>query len=179
MIFPPKPFNRLGKIWLIGLIIFTALGIFFYIQQLQEGLAITNLSDYTIWGIYVSNFVFFVAMSLVGSLVSAILKLVEADWRTPLTRIAEIIAVASIIMAGIVIIVDMGRPDRILNLFFYPRIQSPITWDVIVISTYLMLSLLFLYLPLIPDFALLKNRLKGKPKWLRKLVSITFCQLEK
>ena len=165
----PRPFNTLGKVWMAGLAIITVISIFFYIQQLRQGLSITSMSDYTIWGIYVSNCVFFVALSLVGSLVSAILKLVEADWRTPLTRIAEIIAVGSIIMAGIVIIIDMGRPDRMLNLFLYPRLQSPIIWDVIVISTYLVLSLLFLYLPLIPDFAILRDRSKSKPARLQKI----------
>ncbi len=168
----PRPFGTLGKIWIFGLLIFSLLGLYFYLIQLDQGLSITGLSDYTSWGIYVSNFVFFVAISLVGSLISAILKLTGAEWRTPLTRISEIIAVSAIIMAGIVIIIDMGRPDRMLNLIFHPRIQSPIIWDVIVISTYLVLSTLFLYLPLIPDFAIMRDRLKGIPKWQQKLYRV-------
>ncbi len=164
----PSKFSRIGKFWVAGLVLFTLLGIVLYIQQLRQGLSLTDMTDYTTWGIYVSNFVFFVAISLVGSLISAILKLTGAGWRTPLTRLAEIIAVSAILFAGIVIVIDMGRPDRMLNLIFHARIQSPITWDVIVISTYLVLSILFLYLPLIPDFAIMRDRYRTGPR-LRKI----------
>lgn len=165
----PKSFGIYGRIWVILLSIITGTGLFFYIRQLQNGLVITGLRDYTIWGIYIANFVFFVAISLVGSLVSAVLKLTNAKWRTPLTRISEIIAVAAILLAGLVIIVDMGRPDRFLNVLIHARIQSPITWDVIVITTYLFISVLLLYLPLLPDLALMRDRKKDLPKWQRRL----------
>ena len=110
-------------------------------------------------------------ISLVGSLISAILKLTNAHWSTPLTRISEIIAVAAIIFAGIVIIIDMGRPDRFLNVILYGRIQSPITWDVIVITTYLFISLLLLYLPMLPDLAILRDKFKSTPGWQSKMYS--------
>jgi molybdopterin-containing oxidoreductase family membrane subunit len=165
----PKPFGMYGKIWVILLLIITALGLYFYIQQLREGLIITGLRDYTIWGIYIANFVFFVAISLVGSLVAAILKLTNVKWRTPLTRISEMIAVAAILLAGLVIIIDMGRPDRFMNVFIHARLQSPITWDVMVITTYLFISVLLLYLPLLPDLAIMRDRLKSIPKWQQKM----------
>lgn len=165
----PRPFGTPGKIWTAALLLFFAAGLFFYTQQLRFGLSITGLRDYTTWGIYISNFVFFVAISLVGSLISAILKLSGAPWRTPLTRISEVIAVGAIIFASIAIIVDMGRPDRILNVIFHGRIQSPITWDVIVIITYLFISLLLLYLPMVPDIALMRDQLTEVPKWQRKM----------
>ncbi len=141
-------------------------------DQVRIGLGITAMRDYSTWGIYIANFVFFVAISLVGSLVSAILKLSGAQWRTPLTRISEMIAVASIIFAALVIIVDMGRPDRFLNVILHARIQSPITWDVIVISTYLAISLLLLYLPLIPDLAIMRDHPKGVSDWQHKLYKV-------
>lgn len=165
----PRPFKIYGKIWTGTLIFLTLVGLFFYIQQLREGLSITAMRDYSTWGIYISNFVFFVAISLVGSLISAILKLSNAAWRTPLTRISEMIAVAAIIFAAIVIVIDMGRPDRFLNVIFRARIQSPITWDVIVISTYLVISLLLLYLPMLPDLAMMRDRFAGIPRWQRSL----------
>lgn len=165
----PKPFGLYGKIWVILLLTIIAIGGYFYYQQLRHGLIITGLRDYTIWGIYIANFVFFVAISLVGSLVSAILKLTNVKWRTPLTRISEMIAVAAILLAGLVIVVDMGRPDRFLNVIFHARIQSPITWDVIVITTYLFISILLLYLPLLPDLALMRDRLKNIPRWQQKM----------
>ena len=123
------------------------------------------MRDYTSWGIYISNFVFFVAISLVGSLVSSILKLSRATWSTPLTRLSEIIAIASIICAAIIIIVDMGRPDRFINVLIYGRIQSPIIWDVIIIATYLGLSVLLFYVSLIPDLAICRDRLTTVPGW--------------
>lgn len=161
----PKPFGIYGKIWVLILIGIFSIGVFFYIHQFRTGLIVTGLRDYTIWGIYIANFVFFVAISLVGSLISAILKLSNVAWRTPLTRISESIAVASIMFAGLIIIVDMGRPDRFMNVILHARIQSPITWDVMVIATYLVISLLLLYLPMLPDLALMRDRLRDIPKW--------------
>ena len=167
----PRPFGKAGKIWTTILIIITLFGIYSYYTQIRDGLVVTGMRDYAFWGIYISNFVFFVAISLVGSLVTAILRLSGAEWSTPITRIAEIIAVAAIIMAGLTIIIDMGRPDRLFNLFLHGRLQSPIIWDVIVITTYLFISILLLYFPLIPDFALLKKK-NMSPKWMKKLYKI-------
>jgi Ni/Fe-hydrogenase subunit HybB-like protein len=153
----PQSFGLAGKLWVTLLLIICGVGLIAYFKQLNEGLIITDMRDYSSWGIYISNFVFFVAISLVGSLISAILKLTDTRWRIPLTRIAEIIAVSFIAFAGIVIIVDMGRPERMLNLFIYGRIQSPIIWDVLVVTTYLVISLLLLYIPLIPDLFLCRK----------------------
>lgn len=151
----PQKFSRSGKIWVGFLIVICVVGLYAYTKQLKYGLSVTGMGDYASWGIYISNFVFFVAISLVGSLITAILRLSDAKWSTPLTRISEIIAVSAIIFASLIIIIDMGRPDRMLNLFIYGRLQSPILWDVMVITTYLVLSLLLLYIPLIPDMAIL------------------------
>lgn len=100
------------KLWIAFLLLLIVFGLIGYYRQLRYGLVITALRDYTSWGIYISNFVFFVAISLVGSLFSSILKLNKNLWARPLTRISEIIAVAAIICAAVIIIVDMGRPDR-------------------------------------------------------------------
>ena len=141
--------------WIAILLAFCAVGLYAYIQQLRFGLIVTGLRDYASWGIYISNFVFFVAISLVGSLITAVLRLSGVHWATPITRIAEIIAVSAISFAGLIIIVDMGRPERFYNLFLYGRLQSPIIWDVVVICTYLCISLLLLYIPLLPDMKIL------------------------
>src|ERR1041385_2821081 len=166
----PRKFGRQGMAWVGFLSVIMAVGLYCYINQLRHGLIITDMRDYTSWGIYISNFVFFVAISLVGSLVSAVLKLTNVAWRTPLVRIAEIIAVAAITFASIIIIVDMGRPERFWHLFVYGRIQSPIIWDVIVISTYFVISLLLLYIPLLPDIALCRDA--EKKGWLKKFYRI-------
>jgi molybdopterin-containing oxidoreductase family membrane subunit len=161
------------RIWIAILIAIILIGTFAYYRQLKYGLIVTAMRDYTSWGIYISNFVFFVAVSLVGSLVSSILKLSKADWATPLTRISEIIAISAIICASIIIIIDMGRPDRFINVFIHGRIQSPIIWDVIIIATYLVVSLLLLYISLIPDIALCRDRIINVPAWQKKLYKIT------
>ncbi len=165
----PQKFGRRGKIWVAILILFCVVGAYAYSRQLQKGLAVTNMRDYVSWGIYISNFVFFVAISLVGSLITAIFRLGNVQWRTPLTRISEIIAVSAIVFASIIIIVDMGRPERLVNLVTHGRLQSPITWDVIVIGTYFVISVLLLYFPLLPDLRILNEQKNNNPKWLNKI----------
>jgi molybdopterin-containing oxidoreductase family membrane subunit len=165
----PQKFGKLGRIWVASLIAVCALGAFAYGRQLYYGLEVTAMRDYVSWGIYISNFVFFVAISLVGSLITAVLRLTNVKWSTPLTRIAEIIAVSAITFASLIIIVDMGRPERFYNLFLHGRLQSPIIWDVIVITTYFFISLLLLYFPLLPDLKILIAFKERNGKWLQKL----------
>jgi molybdopterin-containing oxidoreductase family membrane subunit len=119
-----------------------------YYQQLTTGLGVTGLRDYISWGMYISNFVFFVASSLIGMLISSVLGLTGQKWITPITRMAEIIAFAFAAVAGLVIVSDMGRPERLLNVFIHGRFQSPILWDVTVVTTYVMISLLLFIVPL-------------------------------
>ena len=169
----PRKFGKRGTIWTIFLIVIIVAGLIAYIDQVIKGQVVTNMRDYALWGIYISNFVFFVATSFVGSVTVAILRLTNNTWRTPLVRIAEIISLAAIVMAGLTIMIDMGRPDRLLNLFIHARLQSPITWDVIIVPTYIVFSFLLLYFPLLPDLAILKKHFnKTKPKfskWYGKL----------
>jgi len=164
----PQKFGKKGKIWTGILIVLCLAGAFAYYRQLRYGLVVTGMRDYVSWGIYISNFVFFVAISLVGSLITAIFRLTNVKWSTPLTRIAEIIAVSAIVFASLIIIVDMGRPERFMNLLIYGRLQSPIMWDVIVIGTYLLISLLLLYVPLLPDLQILEKYKSGTGKTLGK-----------
>ena len=165
----PQKFGKNGKIWVAALSFVCVIGAFAYYRQLSKGLVVTAMRDYVSWGIYISNFVFFVAISLVGSLITAVLRLSNVSWSTPLTRIAEIIAVSAITFASLIIIVDMGRPERFYNLFLHGRLQSPITWDVIVITTYFFVSILLLYFPLLPDLAILIKLKEKTGKRLNKL----------
>jgi molybdopterin-containing oxidoreductase family membrane subunit len=165
----PKKFGKPGLIWTGALIILCLIGAFAYYRQLSRGLVVTNMGDYVSWGIYISNFVFFVAISLVGSLITAIFRLANVKWSTPITRIAEIIAVSAIVFASLIIIVDMGRPERLVNLFAHGRIQSPIMWDVIVIGTYFVISCLLLYIPLLPDLKFLIAAKEKTGKFLNRI----------
>lgn len=175
----PVRWGRKSKIWMGLLIVLLVICLFFYVKQLRTGLGVTGLSDIVSWGLYISNFVFFVAASLIGMLISSVLGLIGYKWITPVARIAEIIAVAFATVAGLVIITDMGRPDRLLNVIIYGRIQSPIVWDIVVVTTYVAISFLLLYVPLIPDIALCRERTKDVPawqKWIYKVFSLGWAE---
>jgi len=143
-----------------------------YYLQLRDGLSVTGLGDYVSWGMYISNFVFFVATSLIGMLISAVLGLSGQKWAAPLARIAEIIALAFAAVAGLVIVMDMGHPERLLNVFFYGRIQSPIVWDVTVVTIYVLISTLLLYIPLIPDLKICYDKMDKLPPFLRNIYKV-------
>ena len=160
------------KAWMGFLIAALIACLYAYYIQLTKGLGVTGLRDYVSWGMYISNFVFFVASSLIGMLITAVLGLLGMKWAVPLTRISEIIALAFAMVAGLVIISDMGRPDRFINLFIHGRLQSPILWDVTVVTTYVFISTLLLYLPLIPDLALCRNKLGQMPPFFVKIYDI-------
>ncbi|MHB1106921.1 MAG: NrfD/PsrC family molybdoenzyme membrane anchor subunit [Lutibacter sp.] len=160
------------KLWMVFLLLVILFGSYAYYRQIRYGLIVTAMRDYTSWGIYISNFVFFVAISLVGSLFSSILKLNKNEWAKPLIRVSEIIAVSAIICASVIIIIDMGRPDRFFYVITHFRIQSPIIWDVIIISTYLVISVILLYISILPDIALCRDRLTEIPNWKKRLYRI-------
>ena len=164
--------NKGFILWMGFLITLLVLCLLAYTIQLNKGLGVTGLRDFTSWGMYIANFVFFVATSLVGMLISSVLGLIGYQWVKPISRIAEIIAIAFAAVAGLVIISDMGRPDRLPFLFRYGRVQSPILWDVTVVTTYFVLSLLLWFFPLIPDLAISRSRMEGRPAFLVKAYEI-------
>ncbi len=156
--------RRTGKGFYIAsalLLSVMALGAYAYLRQFFYGLGTTGMSRPVYWGVYMTNFVFFIGISHAGTLISAILRVMGAEWRRPITRCAEVITVFALIFGAMSVLIDLGRPDRLFNVMLYGRIQSPILWDVCCISVYLTGSLIYLYLPLIPDLAILRE--KGGP----------------
>ena len=165
--------DELTRFWFFILIMFAGVGLWGWIIQFRTGLGVTGMRDYVSWGMYIANFVFFVAVSLIGFLISSALHLLKIKWAKPVSRVAEQVAIAAVALAGIIIVMDMGRPDRFLNIFLHGRFASPIIWDVTVITTYLVISLLLFYIPLIPDLALMRDRMGNElPKWKLKLYTI-------
>src|SRR5512143_2233668 len=141
-----------------------------YSLQLRYGLIVTNLRDRISWGLYIASFVFFIGISHAGTLLSAILRVTRAKWQMPITRMAEFITGVALMVAALFPAIDMGRPERILNMVVFGRWQSPLIWDILAIITYLTGSLIYLYLPLIPDFGLCRDRLGPQaPAWQRWL----------
>ena len=140
-----------------GLLGVTLFGVYAYYTQLRDGLGVTGLNRPVYWGIYITNFVFFVGISHAGTLISAILRLSKAEWRRSITRSAEIITVVVLFFGVGNILIDLGRPDRMANMITDGRFQSPLLWDVCSITVYLTGSALYLFLPLIPDMAIMRD----------------------
>ncbi|MEK7238118.1 MAG: NrfD/PsrC family molybdoenzyme membrane anchor subunit, partial [Nitrospirota bacterium] len=167
------PIYKPGKGFYVALSVFLAVAgfaVYLYIRQYFLGLGVTGLNRPVFWSFYIVNFVFFIGISHAGTLISAILRLSKAEWRRPITRVAEIITVVVLLIGALHPIIDMGRPDRALNVFLYGRYQSPLLWDLTAITTYLMASTVYLYLPMIPDIAMMRD--KGtKFKWLYTILS--------
>jgi molybdopterin-containing oxidoreductase family membrane subunit len=146
-----------------------AFGMWAWTKQLRSGLDVTGLNVPVYWGLYITNFVFFIGISHAGTLISAILRLCNAEWRRPITRAAEVITVLVLFFGAGCVILDLGRPDRVMNVILHPNFRSPLVWDVCSISVYLTGSLIYLYLPLIPDIAILRDRIEHRRGFYRIL----------
>ncbi|MFH0942260.1 MAG: NrfD/PsrC family molybdoenzyme membrane anchor subunit [Chloroflexota bacterium] len=151
--------SRNYYIFILSLLAIVLWGLYAFIVQLRFGLVSTGMRDQVLWGLYLVNFVFFIGISHAGTLISAILRVTHASWRTPVTRMAEMITVVAISVGALMPIIDLGRPDRVWHIVVFGRFQSPLLWDIVSITSYLTGSLIYLYLPLIPDFALMRDRL--------------------
>jgi molybdopterin-containing oxidoreductase family membrane subunit len=168
-----------GFYWAVALLSIPILwGALAYAVQFYEGLGVTGLHQPVSWGFYVTNFVFFIGISHAGTLISAILRLSKAEWRRPITRMAEVITCMVLFIGASQILVDLGRPDRLLNVILHGRYQSPLLWDATSISAYMTASLTYLYLPMIPDIAILRDRL-GKRKLFYSVLALGWTGTER
>lgn len=149
-----------------------ALGVAVWVRQYVLGLGVTGLNRPVYWGMYITNFVFFIGLAHSGTFISAILRIAGQGWRKPLTRAAEAITLFSLPFGVASILVDMGRPERIFNVIFFGRYQSPILWDFTAVGLYFLSSIVFFYLSLIPDIALCRDRLTDVPGWQRRMYQI-------
>ena len=147
------------------------LGVYAYLTQYKEGLGVTGLGRPIYWGFYITNFVFFIGISHAGTLISAILRIVGAEWRRTITRSAEVITVMVIMFGVGNILIDLGRPDRMMNVITHGQLRSPLLWDVCSITIYLTMSTVYLYLPLIPDIAILRD-CTNKHRWLYRTLAL-------
>jgi Ni/Fe-hydrogenase subunit HybB-like protein len=150
----------LGGIVLVGLCS--------WVYQVFTGFGVTGINNRVAWAFYVTNFVFWIGISHAGTLISAILRLVDAGWRRPVTRCAEAITAFALMIGALFPIIHLGRPWLFFWLVPYPssrliwpNFRSPLVWDFFAITTYLTGSMLFLLLPMIPDFALVRDRTAG------------------
>jgi Ni/Fe-hydrogenase subunit HybB-like protein len=167
-----RPLARTGwSFWGLAalLALLVALGALAYVVQVLYGLGVAGYTDQSFWGIYEANLVSFIAVSYGGAVVSAILRLTEAKWRAPITRLAEATALFSLMVGMTFALIHVGRPDRIWRMMVTPQLASPIVWDFVVLTTYLVATAFFLYLPLIPDVAVLRARHSPRGGWRARL----------
>ena len=147
--------------------------------MLWKGLGVTGLNRPVMWGFFITNFVFWIGISHAGVMLSAILRLSKAEWRRPATRAAEVLTVFSLMTAMLMPLIHTGRPWRIAYWVFpfdwargiYPNVRSALVWDPAAVFTYLTCSILFVFVALIPDIAVVRDRSTG----IRRQIYAVLC----
>jgi len=133
-----------------------------------EGTGIWGVNNPVGWAFAIINFVWWIGIGHAGTLISAILLLLNQDWRTSINRFAEAMTLFAVVCAGLFPVIHTGRPWLAFWLFpfpstmeLWPNFRSPLVWDVFAVATYATVSLLFWFVGLIPDFATLRDRAKS------------------
>ncbi len=186
-----RPFTGTSKtFYLIAVVLLALIGwfIYAYIVQVRTGLVVTGMRDMGMplagapWGIYIGSFIWFVGIAHGGITLSAVIRVLKLERYRNIGRIAELLTVVTIMMAGLSIIIDLGRPDRIMHMVIYfgSRVwQSPLVWDFTVIGIYLTLTVTYLYITMREDMASLRDRFPGRWKWLYKPLLARYSPDEK
>ena len=159
----------------LGLMVAIGAGAFGF--MMNKGLGVTGLHQPVFWGFFITNFIFWVGISHAGVMISAILRLSQAEWRRPMVRAAETMTVFALMTSLLQPLIHAGRPWRIFYWVFpydwargiWPDVRSPLVWDPTAIITYLTSSILFVYTALIPDLAIIRDRSTG---WKRTVYGI-------
>lgn len=147
--------------------------------QLAKGIGVWGINRPVMWAFDITNFVFYIGISHAGTLISAILRVTGAEWRRPITRCAEAITVFALMVGAMYPIIHLGRPWFFYWLmpypnarYLWPNFRSPLTWDFFAINTYLIGSMIYLFLPLIPDLALLRDKTTGLRQKIYRALSL-------
>jgi molybdopterin-containing oxidoreductase family membrane subunit len=154
--------------WMTLLMVIVGIGFLFYLRQLDFGLGITGLSRDVSWGFYIANFTFLVGVAAGGVMV--VLPYYLHDYKAfgKVTILGEFLAIASVIMCVTFILVDLGQPTRVLNVFLYPTPNSVLFWDTVVLNGYLFLNIII-------GWNVLEAERNGVhyQKWLKPLIYIS------
>jgi molybdopterin-containing oxidoreductase family membrane subunit len=134
--------NRKYWTWLMSLVAVIVIGFLFYLRQYQVGLTITGMSRDVTWGLYIAQFTFLVGIA--ASAVMVVLPYYLHDWKVfgRITALGEFLAISAVIMCMLFILVDLGQPARILNVFLYPSPRSMMFWDTLALGGYLLLNVI-------------------------------------
>ena len=169
-----EPLSRAGwPFWItvIPLAIIFFWSFFAFGWQYAWGLGVTGMGHPMSWTLYLVNFVFFIGISHAGTLISAILRITNAGWRTPITRAAEMVTVFALAAGPTNILFDLGRSARFYWVGLHAQFQSPLLWDFTCIMAYFATSVVFLYVLMIPDIAIIRDRFPGR-RWFYNLLSL-------
>jgi molybdopterin-containing oxidoreductase family membrane subunit len=170
-------------VFVFTLLVLTAEFLYAWYTQLTTGLIVTgmrsiynapnymgpNVAVGSPWGIYITNFIFWIGISHAGIAISASVRLMDLKKYKVVARMAEVLTLVALPMAGLSIIFDQGRPDRIVNLLIYGRFQSPMLWDLTAITTYFIGTIVYLYLSLRGDIDELARKLPRRERFYKRL----------
>jgi molybdopterin-containing oxidoreductase family membrane subunit len=153
-----RPFRKPSKRFWLAIAILTVLvvvALAAWGYQLAQGMGVAGYTDSSFWAIYIADVVAIIGVSYGGAVVSAILLLTGASWRAPLVRLAEGMALVTVLVGAAFIFPHLGRPDRLIGMVTHANVASPVFWDMIAILTYTFATFVFFLLPLVPDTATL------------------------
>jgi len=166
-------------IFLILTILFALIGAWGY--MIANGMGVTGLTRPVFWGIFITNTVFWIGISHAGTFISALLRVMKIEVRRPFTRAAELMTTFGLLQAAISIFMHLGRVWLFYWLVPYPNertlwpdFHSPLMWDFMAINTYVIASTMYLFLPLVPDLAMARDRSTGWRKTFYRLISLGF-----
>ncbi len=161
---PPTPLYVLGVLACIGIV---GAGVGALLYQTYFGFGVTGLQHPVMWGVYITTFVFWVGIAHAGTLISAILYLFRAKWRNAVNRGAEAMTVFAVLIAAMFPLIHIGRLWKFYFMIPYPNqrglwvnFKSPLVWDLFAINTYMLISILFFAVGLIPDIAAARDRVR-------------------
>ncbi len=169
------PLSYWVVVGVLGLLVLVALfGAWGY--MISKGMGVAGIRRPVYWGVFIANFVFWIGISHAGTFVSAILRVFKAEFRRPFTRAAELMTTFGLAAAGLYPLIHLGRTWRFYWMIPYPNqrwlwpnFHSPLMWDMLAITTYLLSSTIYLYLPLIPDLAMARDHTTG---WRQKMYRV-------
>lgn len=174
-----KPMLETGpRFWILVAVLVAIIlwGLYAWGYQIYWGMGSAGINQPVYWGLYIATFVFWVGISHAGTMISAVLRLLHADWRRPITRGAEAMTAGALMMAALYPLIHLGRVWKFYwmipypnNRLMWPNFQSPLMWDMVAIFTYLIGSSLYLYLALIPDMAMARDH---TDRWRYKLYRV-------
>ncbi|WP_181686094.1 NrfD/PsrC family molybdoenzyme membrane anchor subunit [Halorhabdus salina] len=156
---PPNKFGTRGKAWVAALSGLVLVGLVAWAYQLSQGLIVTGMDNVFSWGLYIMLFVFFVGLSAGGLIISSVPKFFHSDRYDSIAALGVLVSFACIVVAGLLILPDLGRPTRVVGFFLSPDFRSPMVWDFAIVVLYGLFCAVYFWLLTRRDLAARGSRL--------------------